>query len=275
MIDSFAKLNLLDSKSLADFHSYSKLEAKHVAVSDHNGVTYDFCSLDDMKHADEWQHEQFKYEINEHGFRFDNMPTETELAAFGCSFTFGTGLPTHMLWHNLLTEDSLNFGLPGASIKTITDVFCIASKHIKIKKAIFLLPSIPRMQIAKHHPVNDKIDYLNAMPGLDSKLCEYYNINTHEIYKYLPEEELYKIARDQIYLTELIAKIRGIDIYYSSWDPESYDFLSKMNFTHGTILPVWYTPHHLGDGNDLARDKHHPGPEHHKYWINSIKDHIK
>lgn len=277
MIDSFAKLNLLDSNDITDVHHYSKLESKQSGDTDSETITYDFCSLDDIKHADSWPHEHFDYKLNKHGFRFGEIPVEADMAAFGCSFTFGTGLPEHMIWHNILAkernETCLNFGIGGASIKTITDVFCIVSKHIKIKKAIFLLPSIPRIQLAKKHPVSNEIDYLSVIPGHDSKLCKYYDIDSHNFYKYLPEEEMYKITRDHIYLTELLASIRGIEVYYSSWDPDTYAFLKQINFNHGKLLPNWWTPLHLI--GETARDKSHPGPAHHKYWSNRIKNYIK
>lgn len=277
MIDSFAKLNLLDSSDITDVHHYSKLESKQLGNVGSDIAVYDFYSIDDLKYADQWPHEQFDYRINNHGFRYNETPPAVDIAVFGCSFTFGTGLPAHMLWHNILAdsrnETCLNFGIPGASIKSITDVFCIVSKHIKIKKAIFLLPSNSRIQIAKTHPSEEKVDYLSAIPGHDSKLCAYYNLDTNGLYKYLPDEETMKVAKDQVYLTEYLAKNRGIDLYYSSWDPTTYELLSKMDLKHSTLLPPWWTPVELVE--DKARDNYHPGPGHHKYWFNDIKELIK
>lgn len=229
-----------------------------------------------MKYAHEWPY-PFTYVVNEHCFRFEEIPTETDLAVFGCSFTFGLGLPKEMLWHDILAKElnlsCLNFGMCGASIKSIVDVFCIVSKHIKIKKAIFLLPSIVRTQIAKTHPLIDRVDYLTAFPGHPSQLCNSYSINNEGYFKYFPEEELNKDAKESVYLSQFVAKHRGIDAYYGSWDPDTIKLLKAMQFTNGTLLPEWWTPVHLSD--DKARDKMHPGPEHNKYWANEIKPFIK
>ena len=277
MNDNFAKLNILDSKCLSDVDHYSKLEAKDKAIADTGTTTFDFYSIDDLKYAHEWPHEPFTYVINQHGFRFEEIPTETDLAVFGCSFTFGLGLPNEMLWHNILAKElnlsCLNFGMCGSSIKSIIDVFLIVSKHIKIKKAIFLLPSIERSQIAKTHPLQDRVDYLTAMPNQQSHLCNSYSIDTVKYFKYMPEEELQKDAKESIYLSQYVAQHRGIDAYYASWDPNTTVLIKAIEFNNGVLLPDWWTPVELSD--DKARDKMHPGHGHNKYWADKIKPYIK
>lgn len=276
MNENFANLNVLDSLSLTDTHHYSKLEAKDKVIADTGTTTFDFYSIDDLKYAGEWG-EPFTYVVNQHGFRFEEIPTETDLAVFGCSFTFGLGLPKEMLWHNILAKELnlsyLNFGMCGASIKSIIDVFCIVSKHIKIKRAIFLLPSLMRTQLAKTHPSKDTVDYLSAIPGHNSHLCNSYGLDTESYYKSLPEEELQKDAKEAVYLSEYIAQHRNIDIYYNSWDPDTQKLLKSMKLKNGVVVPDWWTPDYLQ--GDVARDKMHPGPNHHKYWANEIKPFIK
>lgn len=277
IVDSFAQFNLLDSSDILDVRYFTANEIKAQAIKEEGVTLFDFYSMADLNHADKWPHPQFDYRMNYLGFRMEEVPKEVDIAVFGCSFTFGLGLPTDMLWHTLLSKElnmsCVNFGLAGASVKTIIDIFLIVSKHIKIKKAIFLLPTFTRMQIAKHNQVTNKVQNLSAIPGHESQLCMAYGIDTDMLFRAMPSEELFKIAKNEIYLAEYIAKVRGIETYFGAWEEESAGFLNIMDLKHSTKLPQWYTPAECV--GDLARDQMHPGPKHHAYWFNSIKHLIK
>lgn len=277
ILDSFAQFNLLDSSNILDVRYFTANEIKAQSIKPDGVTIFDFYSMADLNCADKWPHDQFDYRMNYLGFRMEEVPKEVDIAVFGCSFTFGLGLPKEMLWHSLLSKElnqtCLNFGLAGASVKTIIDIFLIVSKHIKIKKAIFLLPTFTRMQVAKHNQLSNTVQNLSAIPGHESQLCIAYGIDTHNLFKSVPNEELFKIAKNEIYLAEYIAKDRGIETYFGAWEEESAGFLSLMDLKHSTKLPAWYTPAECV--GDLARDQMHPGPKHHQYWFNSIKHLIK
>ena len=269
----FDKLNLLKSKSLNDITAFGPFKTEVIAhVSD-------FFGNDDIANAHLWPHEQFNYTINDNGYRGAEFPTETDIAAFGCSFTFGSGLPDYMLWHQLLSDElgktSVNFGVPSASVESIIDIFLIASTHIKMKRAVFLLPNYTRMQIAKKHPVSDRIDYLNTDVSCISVINSAYGLESNYLYRGIPEEEMYKICKNKIYLLEHIAKERGIDVYVSSWSADTYKFLEGLELESITLLPEWSSPYMAFAGEDKARDNKHPGPKHHKLWIDKIRHYIK
>jgi hypothetical protein len=279
MNDSFAKLNLLDSASLNDVRRYS---SHYPSTDDRDGYVTEYIGRDDIANADKWPYEHFSYHINDYGFREieykSNYPDEIDFGVFGCSFTFGVGLPEHMLWHNIISKklnaSILNFGMPAASIETIVDTFLIVSKHIKMKRAIFLLPSISRMQIAKKHPEADLINYINIMPNYNATVAEYFDINEDLIYRAIPEEEIYKICRNKLYLLDHIAQQRGIKLYISAWEQETYDLLKMLNLK-SIILPQWISTSLEFAKSDLARDNKHPGPEHHKLFVDRIFNSIK
>ena len=268
MIDSFAKLNLLNSKSFDDIRRF---------VGETNYVA-DFYGLDDSRYSDKWEHPHFNYIINSYGFRGNDTPLETDLAAFGCSFTFGSGLPENMLWHNVLAKKlnttCANFGIPSCSIESIVDIFLIASKHVTIKKAIFLLPSIERLQIAKKLGEGELVKYFNIMPSYSSAVNEFFEIYSDQIYRALPLEEIYKICKNQLYLLDHIAKERNIQVYMSSWDPKTYKFINQLDLD-SVILPAWVSPSLEFANADLARDLKHPGFKHHELFIDNIIDYIK
>ena len=229
----FARLNLLNSSSIDDVLRYTTASANLSNLPKDEISVIDYFTIAEMTHAEKWN-VPFNYQIHHLGFRFNELPKEVDIAVFGCSFTFGVGLPSHMLWHSVLAKElgctTVNFGLPGASIKTAIDLFLIASKHINIKKAIFLLPSATRMQIAKKHPTLDETHLLSIIAGYDSKMSEYYQMSDSAIYRAIPDEEQYKIVKEAIYLSEYVAKDRQIDVYYSSWEAETYQFLKNMKY---------------------------------------------
>jgi hypothetical protein len=271
----FAKLNLLDSNSLNDIYRFSNLDN-----SDDNQTSWvaEHWGHADLKYADDWLLAPINYRINKFGFRGEELSNNTDIAAFGCSFTFGTGLSESMLWHNVLAKkfhkSSINFGLPARSIQSIIDMFLIVSKHIKIKDAIFLLPSISRIQIAKTHPTHNLINHLNCCVDVSSALNKTYGINEDTIYRAIPEEEMYKNCKNQLYLLDYISKDRNVQCYVASWDSEVHHFINQLDFKSVIVLPRWESPSLEYANADLARDKHHPGPAHHRLWVDKIKDYI-
>jgi hypothetical protein len=100
-------------------------------------------------------------------------------------------------------------------------------------------------------------------------------MNDSAIYRAIPDEERYKIIKEAIYLSEYIAKDRQVDVYYSSWEIETYQFLQNMNLTYGVVLPDWRSSTPELGKTDLARDRLHPGPKHHIDWATNIKEFIK
>jgi hypothetical protein len=266
-----AKLNLLNSKSLDDILSYSTSYPNEI------NYTTDFFGHDDIKYSDSWQKEHFNYKINNYGFRGTDLPNSTDIAAFGCSFTFGTGLPEEMLWHRLLSVElnktSVNFGLPSRSISSMIDMFLILSQHIQIKNAVFLFPSLTRLQIAKNHPNLDILTHLNICNDVNSAVNKDFGIDSSDIYRSIPLEDMYKICKNQIYLLDYIARLRNISIYISSWENQTYNFLKLMELESIVLLPEWTSQYVPID--DKARDKKHPGPLHHVKWMNQIKGFIK
>jgi hypothetical protein len=274
MNQEFAQLNLLDSKSLYDIKPYSVY-----TTAPHVGYVLDYLGRDELENAEKWPYEHFTYNINTFGFRNPEFDNETDLAAFGCSFTHGTGLADHMLWHNILAKDLnmhvTNFGLPARSIASIVDMFLIVSKHIKIKHAVFLFPSISRLQIAKKHVQHDYISYLNTSADYVSAVNESYELKNDYLYRAIPEEEMHKICRNQVYLLEHMARLRDIKVYISSWEEQTYDFLKKLDLNSAILLAPWRSGSMEFADNDKARDGKHPGPKHHVKWASEIRDSIK
>lgn len=268
------KLNMFDSSSLDDVKYY--ISKSLLPYTDQRDMAeYPYFGLGEEENLDKWHHPNFVYRINKYGFRNELMPLYiqqfADIGAFGCSYTFGQGLPNDMLWHSIvakkLNKTVLNFGNPGASIVSILDIFAIVTKHIKINTALILLPSYNRLQIAKISDYNE-LGILSCVPNSRGRFNSFYGFDDADILKVIPEDELVKQAKNAIYQTEFLAKTRNIKLFFSSWDLDTYTCMEEMSLTHAKLLPVWYSPQDLTD--DRARDYRHPGPGHHKFFADRI-----
>lgn len=270
--EKLLKLNLYNSSSLDDVKLYiSKNLLPHKNQA--GMVEYEYFGLGEQENLDKWLHPNFTYSINPYGFRFNTFELlkGANIGAFGCSFTFGQGLPTCMLWHDIigkyLDKSVINFGTPAASISSVCDIFSIVTKHIKIDSAIMLLPSYSRLQLAKYSD-NEELGILNCVPNTRGRFNSIYRIDDLEILKMIPDDELLKQAKNSIYQAEHIAKERNIKLFVSSWDLDTYRSLEQMDLYHAVLMPIWQSSQDLT--KDFARDYRHPGPKHHKSFADNI-----
>lgn len=273
-------INLFDSISLSDVTPYIVTGGAMDGSKIGQCQEFEYASYDDIKHADTWPHPHFGYSINRYGFRTtDTIPNEIDIAAYGCSFTYGLGLPEDMLYHTVLGKELnkpvMNFGINGASVETITDVFLITSKHINVKHAIFLLPSLDRCQVAVTEPKTNQLLYISLIPNFIPTTAKEFGLNGDMIYKYVPDEERVKTFVNCMYLLDYIGQVRNTKIYLSSWEQKTHDVIKNLNLKNSIVLPRWESKSGEQAATDLARDRKHPGPIHHKQWVDLIKDFIK
>lgn len=277
----FAKENFLRSKSITDVKRLSLCTTRpDLLIQDVTEIKW--FSPREYQNRENWKYQDFNYVISPLGLRGQALPESIDIAAFGCSFTFGQGLATEMLWHTLLADSlkltSYNFGVSAANIKSICDMFSILVNHVRIKHAVFLLPPYHRLQIAAKNKENGSVELLPLIPNYSSNLESNFDLDAKVLYGSLPDQELLKIFKDQLYLIELIGKMNDVKIYVSSWDKETYNFLTEMDLS-STLLPEWNSEWHPDHDEDLtvdkARDDFHPGPLHHIKWSNKIKEFIQ
>jgi hypothetical protein len=272
-------VNLLDSDTLDDVIGYTKF--RHVVWTD-SPYTEDYASINDMKYAEFWTGPSFNYNFNRFGFRTTNdIPASIDIGAYGCSFTMGVGLPEDWLWHKILAKNlnstSLNFGIPGSSCKTACDLFLITSNNIQIKHAIILLPTYQRMQIASENIVNKRnfYNHYSLLPTTPNEFARVAGIDAEMLFKYTPDAELIKLLKNDIYLVDYVARTKNMKVYMSSWCSETYNIIKNCKLKNIVVLPLWQSENKEQADRDLARDKMHPGLEHHTQWANLIQEYIK
>lgn len=272
-------VNLLDSDTLDDVIGYTKF--RHVVWTD-NPYTEDYASINDMRHAEFWTGPAFNYNFNRFGFRATNdIPDEIDIGAYGCSFTMGVGLPEDWLWHKILTKKlnytSMNFGIAGCSCKTIFDLFLITSNNIKVNHAVILLPTYQRMQVASEY-ISDTRKFYNhfsLLPTTSNEFARTAGLDAEMLFKYTPDAELLKVLKNDIYLVDYVAKTKNMKVYLSSWCSETYSIIKKCNVKNIVVLPLWRSESQEQADRDLARDKLHPGLEHHTQWAAAVQEYIR
>ena len=76
MNEKFAKLNLLDSKSINDVRRYS---THYPSNDERDAYVTEYMGHEDIANAHKWPHEHFNYSINDYGFRGGEYPKELDL----------------------------------------------------------------------------------------------------------------------------------------------------------------------------------------------------
>ena len=224
------------------------------------------------------------YEFNELGYRGSNdiKNLKNSIGTFGCSYTFGEAMPEEKTFTYILqdkiNEPVFNFGIPGTSIQKITKTFCTINNYYKLKKAIFVLPSLYRYE----HIYKDGKKHINSMDFLPSWPMEvngstdsYYSIyNSYDDFTFLNE------FIKNVNLIKQNAKINETDIILSTWDPTLYQYMLDLKIGNlNNLLKIRFLENERkGYGENVttfARDGAHPGLESHTHTAELIYNFIK
>ena len=190
----------------------NKIEQDHYSTWVKAGLNYDY-------NAD------FEYEYNAAGFRDTEVRPDVDCCYYGCSATFGQGVPVETRWTNLIDQElgwmSNNFGLVGKSVEEILNIFVASLQVINMRYAIFYLPTLFRFTV----PVCQEsgLGYRDLSPTAvlqnyrveDSKLLKDYN----SLFL-LPDEYMYDRYLNYIGIILALAKARGITVLMASWARE-------------------------------------------------------
>jgi hypothetical protein len=201
----------------------------------------------------------FSYFINDIGFRgkYPNTNDKRVFAFFGCSVTFGQGLPEHKIYADLISryydKKYLNLGIPGASIHRTALTFSAASRIWDIETAVINLPTFTRLH------------YVDTANRLQSILLTH---NTEQkdiesvrlaVLKDFSDQFLVADAIDAIQWIIDIAKSKNINLVLTSWNADTIQ-LVKTGFNLDILKFNMI---------DTARDEH-PGIQSHKEFSENV-----
>ena len=225
--------------------------------------------------------EDVNYEINELGFRMkiSMEKIRNSIGIFGCSYTFGVGVPNEHTYTNLLNnnldETICNFGIPGAGIQKITKAFMAINSFYQLKKAVFVLPSLYRYEFVRSK--NDVIEILDLI----------HNYRTEEnifqcIYENFDDVTFLNEYFKNLNLIRYNAKIYGTEVIFLTWCGKTFDLDRNFNtnFIKDKIDFIEVNEiNGVGSNkievNDFARDGSHPGVRSHKQTFEKIYNILK
>jgi len=221
---------------------------------------------------------EIDYYYNEHNFRVplrdytcDN--TKEIIACFGCSDTFGAGLPWKETWPAQLEAllgnkfTVRNYGLCGASSDQIVRLASIYLEKHTPKALLCMMPDIFRreffennrnkLSLKQFYPVDDIYDFNQKIPTLK-------DINAMDWWAYKrlskPDNSIYNFIKN-IKFIEAVALSRNIPLHIFSWSEYLIDVFYKKHFESTSIcIPTEQEMENLKKADAVkARDNHHSG----------------
>jgi len=207
----------------------------------------------------------FQYYINDIGFReaYPSVEETDILAFFGCSFTYGVGVPTEHTFYKNVAKDSsfLNLGDPGATIQKIPLIFAAACRIWKIKTAIITLP--PWFRFSYTDKANNFMPIVTSDKPYSSEETEKVRLAFH---KHFSDQYHYSRVRDLLSLIVETARVHDINLVIGSWDFETLEIVEAVTSYKG---PLWNWQY-----LDRGRDGCHPGVNSHASYSKLIKSYL-
>jgi hypothetical protein len=202
------------------------------------------------------------YKINKYGFRGDNWNFKPSIAVFGCSNIFGIGVQKSVtdIMSELLGQPVHNLGVPGGSSANIIKTFASFANLHPMTDAIISLPSIQRVFRPELQFNSNEWNWQNKIPygsDTDYKLMK-------AIDRVWKNDVTISHIADLIDWAELIAKSKGINIYWTSWSPDNPSSSNKNVEFHIRDLTskfFMWPDMRTSTGWKHARDGEHPGPQ--------------
>jgi hypothetical protein len=198
-----------------------------------------------------------------------------DYGCFGCSITAGRALVRGQEWPALLKKSNsvINLAISGLGADGIFLNLTRALDSFDIKKIIILLPSLSRrllrVDVDGNHfriPVG-----INSVSPIDRDACVWFHPawlqNQISIIKdRILSDCLNRYSKKIIFRMFDYLRERGSTFWFSSWSPQTYDFLSTL-IPDKHLLPIFRT-------DTGALDGLHSSPEMHLRWVSSIHPRI-
>lgn len=216
---------------------------------------------------------RISYIPNSFGFRDTEILSDVDICYYGCSITYGVGVPIHSRYTNLIDNEfnyrSNNFAVGGASLEDAAHLFIATSKLIKMKTAFFLLPEYLRSTL----PMQVEADYRYFYIFPNYKECISKNdphYNLADVYYQQPESVYIERARNNLEMICNWAKIKNIKLIFGSWAHDVYNnVLDTIKFPDANIIKNRMKLDSKGCDNS------HPGEESHKAFSLNVIAEIK
>lgn len=190
------------------------------------------------------------YSHNAQGFRDSELDDRPAGMAFGCSMTYGTGLPVNRIWPSLLGRllgfHVWNFGIPGVGYDTVFRMMHHWVPVIRPRLVVVFEPPTQRIEIKADHDRWSTITSATPDPPWDRS-------EFVRMWYSFEENTLYNTDKNRRACRDVCSEL-------------SISFFSYPN--EGVTRIHW-------EDKDVARDLQHPGIGHHDRLAGLIASDIK
>ena len=240
-----------------------------VVFSRFNGYDKDFiATVDDYN----------TYKINDYGFRGKNYEN-SDTIAFGCSITFGLGVPELTRWTNFLgnkiNKNITNLGNEGASVETICNNIIQYCMNNKMPKQIFcLFPDFFRNMVVVDKdfyksniffPITEHLELTFCNPQISkyNKDLIFMEIkDKSNIEDSISPHQLILDSINFIYIIESFCLTNGIKLYWTTWDVPSLMIMEEMvkikDFKLKNFTPFYPNGYTICSSDHGFEFKNHP-----------------
>lgn len=223
--------NLKENYSLLEGNGWIPLPADERCVGDR----FEYNPFD--PNLNDWV--ELSYQINEHGFRGQEMPTEKKprsIITIGCSTTFGVGMPVGQIWPtlvgNTIRQRAYNLGIPGGSLDSAFRVLMCWLPKIRPSHVFLLEPPGIRFET-----ISNSFGYINSGAN---------NIIPNAI-RFEHEDEWILHKEKTMRAIKSLCEQFNTPFHYTHQDGDD-DFFK------------------IFDAHDLGRDLMHAGRKRHIFW---------
>ena len=221
------------------------------------------------------------YKINKYGLRVSDksplLERNLDIMTFGCSFTYGVGIPIEESWTELVFKNlnfkGLNFGYPGSSITKVIRHIINIVPFFRPKNIAILLPHFCREEIVYREIGKDSMVTHDFIPGYLPTSNDDGGEEAKKFAYSLSFEDRKANVIKNLLLLKYMLQVNNITLYVSSWDRETY-FIAKKIFSSKNVLPLFECDVHDTTPWNLGRDGAHPGRKPLKIFANNVTDHI-
>lgn len=267
ILQEISKRSPLMATKPADMLYYSSLYNKAGLEMGFPGVgTFKYLNQAEEDRSKK-NYKEFSYVVNDIGFRgtYPNSNKKGIMGFFGCSFTFGEGLPEEDNFPYQLSKhygkDCLNLGMCGAGAHRIALIFQAATRIWNIETAVITLPNWGRFNY-----VDRENNIMSIIPPHRHSSIEGEAVRL-SLVNHFSDQYLMSATKDAASFIVSIAKEKNIKLILGSWDGETQNILrAGLNYGSAVFL---YDPR-----VETARDNCHPGPTACKNYTNTIKHYI-
>lgn len=181
---------------------------------------------------------------------------------FGCSYTYGTGVPIKDTWPQIFFDKlnckGRNMGYNGSSITKIIRFILNIVPYYKPKNLIILLPHYSREEVI--YEDSNKIKIINYVPGfLKTTADDIFNYETQRFNDSLNFVDRKANTIKNLFLLKYFLQANNIKGYVASWDKHTHYLIERV-FPSSRVLkePLSYDINDKTPGT-IARDGSHPG----------------